>query len=368
MFEIGVILPSIAVQQRDELDLPTAARHAEDAGLDSVWHGDHLATGAPTVDCTVALAAAAATTRRIRVGASVFVPAIRPLAWVAKQIASLQHVSRGRLVLGVGSGGGPTQWAAAGVPFAERGRRTDTALKLLPRLLAGEPVQLTDEPGHPVVELAPAVPAPPFWVGNASPVAIRRAASLGDGWFPSLVPAGDIADARAQLTERAAANGRPVPTIAIGATGALGTGDGVPTRAEVAARLSSAYGMPTDRAAGIPITGSRRRSRTGWPRIATPMRDTSSWASPAATDAGSVSCSPKREPFSDKPGSRGSVGAAADGSCANQHCFQEKWTMVSTFPSDDLIDIELTLFAFREPSATRSSVLTLMLRSSPHGA
>jgi alkanesulfonate monooxygenase SsuD/methylene tetrahydromethanopterin reductase-like flavin-dependent oxidoreductase (luciferase family) len=255
MLEIGVILPSIAVQRQDELDLPTAARHAEDTGLDSVWHGDHLATGVPTVDCAVALAAAAATTRRIRVGASVFVPAMRSLAWAAKQIASLQHVSRGRLVLGVGSGGGPDQWAAAGVPYAERGRRTDTALALLPRLLAGEPVQLTDEPGRPVVELAPAVPAPPFWVGNASPVAIRRAAGLGDGWFPSLVPAGDLADARNQLTERAAAGGRPAPIIAVGATGALGSGDGIPTHAEIAVRLRDAYGIPAARADGIPITG-----------------------------------------------------------------------------------------------------------------
>ncbi|MFB9297546.1 LLM class flavin-dependent oxidoreductase, partial [Kibdelosporangium philippinense] len=138
MLEIGVVLPSVAVQRAENLDLAAAARHAEDVGLASVWHGDHLAVGAPTLDCTVALTVAATSTRRIKVGASVFVPAIRPLAWAAKQIASLQYVSQGRLILGIGSGGGAKQWAAAGVPFAQRGQRTDTALRLLPRLLAGE--------------------------------------------------------------------------------------------------------------------------------------------------------------------------------------------------------------------------------------
>ncbi|GGM57146.1 N5,N10-methylene tetrahydromethanopterin reductase [Micromonospora sonchi] len=257
-FGVGVILPSVAVQQRQGLDLPTAARHAEELGLDSVWHGDHLAVGMPTLDCAVALAAAAAATRRIRVGASVFVPAIRPVAWAAKQIASLQHVSGGRLVVGIGSGGGPGQWAAAGVPYAERGRRTDTALELLPGLLAGEPVRLRDEPGQPVVDLALSVPSPPFWVGNASPVAIRRAARHGDGWFPSLVPEDEIADALPRLTELAAAHGRPTPTVAVGATGVLGSGGDLPTREEIAAGLTRSYGMPAERAATIPITGTPR--------------------------------------------------------------------------------------------------------------
>ncbi|MFC7719195.1 LLM class flavin-dependent oxidoreductase [Nonomuraea recticatena] len=146
-FEIGVILPGIAVQRRDGIDLRAAALHAENAGLDGVWHGDHLAVGGPTLDAPIALAIAAAATTRIRIGTSVFVPAIRPVVWAAKQIATLQYVSGGRLVLGVGSGGGPAQWAAAGVPYGERGRRTDTALELLPHLLAGEATRLRDEEG-----------------------------------------------------------------------------------------------------------------------------------------------------------------------------------------------------------------------------
>ncbi|QFG23195.1 LLM class flavin-dependent oxidoreductase [Actinomadura sp. WMMB 499] len=252
-FEIGVILPGIAVQRRDGITLRDAARHAENAGLDGVWHGDHLAAGGPTLDASVALAVAAAATDRITIGTSVLVPAIRPLAWAAKQIATLQHVSGGRLVLGVGSGGGPAQWAAAGVPYRDRGRRTDTALDLLPRLLAGEPTPLPDEAGAPVAP-SPAVPMPPVWVGNASPAAIRRAARYGDGWFPSLITPREVAGGAARLAELAAGHGRRVPAVAVGGTSALGGGD-VPTRADIAAGIASAYGRPPEEAADVPLTG-----------------------------------------------------------------------------------------------------------------
>lgn len=252
-FQIGVILPGVAVQRRDGLDLREAARHAEEAGLDGVWHGDHLAIGAPTLDAPIALATAAASTTRIRIGASVFIPAIRPIAWAAKQVATLQYVSGNRLVLGVGSGGGAGQWAAAGVPYSERGRRTDTALTLLPGLLAGEPTRLPDEPGEPTVELSPAAPMPPVWVGNASPAAIRRAARLGDGWFPSLISPREVADGRTRLAELAAEHDRRMPVIAIGGTAALGTG--VPSRQEIASGISAAYGRPLEDVIDIPLTG-----------------------------------------------------------------------------------------------------------------
>ncbi|MER6828675.1 LLM class flavin-dependent oxidoreductase [Streptosporangium sp. NPDC000563] len=252
LMDIGVILPSVAVQREQRLDLGTAARHAEQVGLDGVWHGDHLATGTASLDCAVALAVAAGATARIRVGASVFVPAIRPLAWAAKQVASLQHVSGGRLVLGVGSGGGPGQWAAAGVPYGERGRRTDTALELLARLLAGETVALVDEPGE--VRLEPAVTPPPIWVGNASAVAVRRAARHGDGWFPSMIPPSEVASGRATLAELAASHGRPEPVVAIGATGVLGTAPGLPTLDAIASRITG-YGIPMEKAVRLPLTG-----------------------------------------------------------------------------------------------------------------
>ncbi|MCO8270794.1 LLM class flavin-dependent oxidoreductase [Actinoplanes sp. TRM 88003] len=251
--EIGVILPSVAVQEREQLDLPAAARHAEELGLDSVWHGDHLATGMPSLDCAVALAAAAAGTSRIRIGASVFIPAIRPLAWAAKQIASLQHVSKGRLILGIGSGGGETQWAAAGVPYAERRRRTEHALELLPSLLDGQEVTLPDEPSEPVVRLLPAVARPPFWIGNA---ALRRAARYGDAWFPSLIAPSIVAQGAERLAEWAAGHGRPTPSITVGASGALGSGPGLPTAHELAVNIAGTYGGSVESALGLPVTGS----------------------------------------------------------------------------------------------------------------
>ncbi|SDJ06414.1 LLM class flavin-dependent oxidoreductase [Nonomuraea jiangxiensis] len=254
-FEIGVILPGVNTQRESGLDLRAAARHAEDAGLDGVWHGDHLAVGGPTLDAPIALATAAAATSAVRIGVSVFVPGIRPLVWAAKQVATLQYVSGGRLVLGVGSGGGPSQWAAAGVPYERRGPRTDTALELLPELLSGAETRLPDEPGRPVVTLAPAAAMPPVWVGNASQVAIRRAARLGDGWFPSLIPPRELAEGRARLVALAGRYGRPVPVIAIGGAAALGAGPGVPSRADLAAGISGAYGRPLDEVMDIPLTG-----------------------------------------------------------------------------------------------------------------
>lgn len=257
MLDIGVILPSVDVQRREGLDLATAARHAEDVGLDSVWHGDHLAVGGDVLDSTIALAAAATATRRIVVGTSVFVPALRPLAWAAKQVASLMWISGGRLVLGVGSGGGPAQWAAASVPYAERGRRTDTALELLPGLLAGDEVALPDSPGPPTVRLGPASAVPPIWVGNASPVALRRAARLGDGWFPSLIGPDRLAAGVATLRSlRPAAAGHREPAVCIGASGSFGpAGDDRPTREQLAHGIGRAYGRPVDEVLDIPLVG-----------------------------------------------------------------------------------------------------------------
>ncbi|MEU2788048.1 LLM class flavin-dependent oxidoreductase [Streptomyces sp. NPDC007100] len=256
---VGVVLPSPAVRRAQKLGLADAARHAEQAGLDLVSHGDRPAGGAAP-DAAAALATAAAATGRVTVVGGVRVPALRPLALAARRIASLQHAADGRLVLGVEPGGGREQWAAAGVPYEERGRRTDSALRLLPRLLAGEPVPLPYEAGGAEAGPVPAVPVPPVWIGGNSPGAVRRAARLGDGWFPSLVPPAEVAEGAVRLAEVAAVYGRKLPVVAVGTTGVLGTEAGLPGRADIAAGLAAAHGSPAGRFADVPVTGGLREA------------------------------------------------------------------------------------------------------------
>ena len=246
---VGVLLPVA----EGATTVKEAARRAEALGFDSIWLGDHLLPGYPVLDSTITLATAAAVTDTIAVGLSVYVPALRPLVWAAKQLATLQVVSDGRLVVGIGSGGPwPGEWDAAGVPHTERGRRTDLALERLPDLLAGAPTALGDEDGSPVVTLAPAVTRPPFWIGGMSDVAIRRAATHGDAWFPSLVDAATVARDGARLRRLAADRQRPTPGIAVGGTLALGPDADI---GPVVEGLVEGYGMDADVAATIPFTG-----------------------------------------------------------------------------------------------------------------
>ncbi|MEV0275028.1 LLM class flavin-dependent oxidoreductase [Streptomyces sp. NPDC050610] len=236
--DIGVSLPTAG---EGIPDVAEAARAAEEAGFDSVWVGDHLTDGRPIVESTVALSAAAAVTGRVRLGFGVLQLALRQPAWAAKQIGSLQYLSRGRLVLGVGVGGAaPEEWAAAGVPMTERGARTDRALAALPGLLAG-----TGEP-----RLAPAVEMPPVWVGGGSEAALRRACRHGDGWLAAAAPPHELADTAGRLGTYAREAGRPVPRtgcVVIAAAG--GSAEGL------AGFLTARLGLDPERAAATAVAG-----------------------------------------------------------------------------------------------------------------
>jgi alkanesulfonate monooxygenase SsuD/methylene tetrahydromethanopterin reductase-like flavin-dependent oxidoreductase (luciferase family) len=182
--EIGVILPTSSPDPAQPIlgDVRESARFAEELGLDSVWSTDHLIASAPMLDSSVVLATAAAVTERITVGFNVMLLALRPVAWAAKQVTTLQHVSGNRLVLGIGTGNpahGDVGWRAAGVSFAERGRLTDQALAVLPDLIAGKPVMLED---GLEAAIAPGSAVPPIVVAGNGKVAFRRAARYGDGW------------------------------------------------------------------------------------------------------------------------------------------------------------------------------------------
>lgn len=219
--EIGVILPTSTPDPEQPIlgDVRASARFAEDVGLDSVWSTDHLIASAPILDSTVVLATSAAVTERITVGFSVLLLALRPVAWVAKQISTLQYVSGDRLVVGVGTGNpahGDTGWRAAGVSYSDRGRRTDDALRVLPGLVTGQETALADDLQ---VTIAPGATMPPVLVaGNGKP-ALRRAATYGDGWVSLGQTPEEMRTAVAALAGLAAEQGRPAPKATVLASG-----------------------------------------------------------------------------------------------------------------------------------------------------
>ncbi|MGZ4707117.1 MAG: LLM class flavin-dependent oxidoreductase [Acidimicrobiales bacterium] len=255
---IGVFLPTMSERDERRPDVIAAARHLEDLGFESGWAVDQLiaGTGVPIVDSTVALSAAAGATSALRLAYGVMILPLRPVVWAAKQVASLQHLSGDRLLLGIGVGGDRHQrsWGAAGVPSRERGRRTDEALAVLPDLIAGKEVDLDGT----TVQLAPGATVPPILVGGMAEAALARAAASADGWFALPLPPAQVAPVLDRLTELAAGVGRPRPTI----TGSLSVAmDGDPTRPDRAGlvrRLSDPdgmFGMPAESVADMLVTG-----------------------------------------------------------------------------------------------------------------
>jgi alkanesulfonate monooxygenase SsuD/methylene tetrahydromethanopterin reductase-like flavin-dependent oxidoreductase (luciferase family) len=211
--EIGVILPTSTPDPVQPIlgDVRESARFAEAAGLGSVWSTDHLVASAPMLDSTVVLSTAAAVTDRIKIGYGVLLLALRPAAWAAKQISTLQLVSGDRLLLGVGTGNpvhGDVGWRAAGASFENRGRVTDEALRVLPGLVTGRPTVLAD---GLEVTLAPGSAMPPLLVAGNGKAALRRAAEFGDGWISIGLSPADVAVHLTQLGELADRYGRALP-------------------------------------------------------------------------------------------------------------------------------------------------------------
>ena len=255
---IGVFLPTMAERGGAMTDVAGAARHVEDLGFESAWAIDQLVagTGVPIVDSTVALSVAAAATSRIRLAYGVLILPLRPVVWVAKQVASLQHVSGSRVLLGVGIGGDRHElsWAAAGVPRRERGRRTDAALAVLPDLIAG---RMTDVDGT-AVQLAPGTAVPPIIVGGTAPASLARAATRGDGWFAMPAPAAQIATTAEQLIALAVDQGRPAPAITGSVPVAVDGDHALPDPDRLMRRLTDPDGMfamPADAVGDVVVMG-----------------------------------------------------------------------------------------------------------------
>jgi alkanesulfonate monooxygenase SsuD/methylene tetrahydromethanopterin reductase-like flavin-dependent oxidoreductase (luciferase family) len=164
---IGIVLSIIAEVGDDPSlldDVPAAARDVELAGLDSVWVPDVITgDGRPALETMTVLGAAAGATERIGLGTCILALPLRGVVWTAAQIQTLQYLSGSRLILGLGIGGFPDSpfWRATGAPTRRRGSYLDSALEVLPKLVAGEAVQVGDGSEGHVVALQPAGTAPP---------------------------------------------------------------------------------------------------------------------------------------------------------------------------------------------------------------
>lgn len=175
------------------------ARHAEAAGFESVWTGEHVVLPDPSppgfaippelpfLDTVVALTWVAAHTTTLRLGTGVVVLPLRNPVVLAKELASLDVVSGGRLIVGVAAGYVPAEFAVSGVPIGERGARTDDYLRVLSALWGdasprhdGAFVTLRDVDARPRPLQRP---GPPVLMGGDAPAALRRAVALADGWY-----------------------------------------------------------------------------------------------------------------------------------------------------------------------------------------
>ena len=179
-------------------------------GYDSLWVGDHLAFPMSILDPLLQLAQAAVVSRRLLLGTNVYLVPLRQPGAIAKQVASLDHLTEGRLIFGVGVGGEfPTEFALAGVPIAERGGRLSAAIPLLRTLWSGEAAGYSGKYFGEFSEVAMQPPArqaggPPVWCGGRADAALARTGRLADGYISYVVTPDQYRAALAKIAEAAA--------------------------------------------------------------------------------------------------------------------------------------------------------------------
>jgi probable F420-dependent oxidoreductase len=158
----------------------------EAGGVDSLWQTDRVLSREPMLECMTTMAALAGRTRRLKFGINVVSLALRDPVLLAKQCATIDVLSEGRLLpaFGIGSPRAP-EWAALHIDTRSRGRKTDEALTVMRRLWREDNVDFHGE--HYRLSGATISPKPvqadlPMWIGGASEAAIRRTARYGTGW------------------------------------------------------------------------------------------------------------------------------------------------------------------------------------------
>jgi alkanesulfonate monooxygenase SsuD/methylene tetrahydromethanopterin reductase-like flavin-dependent oxidoreductase (luciferase family) len=214
---IGYLLPTreqIMAGQPQATTLLDLAERAEGLGFDSIWAGDSL-LARPRHEPLTLLAAVAARVRRAELGTAVLLPALRNPVVMAHQVATLDQIAEGRLILGVGIAADVpnirAEFTAAGVPFEKRVGRLLEGLRLCRALWSGKPVDwdgLWKVQGG-VLGPTPHRPGgPPLWIGGSHPASLERAGRHFDGWLPITPDATAWAEQWAQVRAAASNAGR----------------------------------------------------------------------------------------------------------------------------------------------------------------
>jgi probable F420-dependent oxidoreductase len=225
---IGVTVPNIHETLAERTTIEAVGRMADGLGLDSVWCNDRLALpgardgggaepayaaaygeqrGQHIYEPLIVLAYLAAVTQRVLLGTSVYLLPLRHPLVVARQAVSLDCLSGGRLVLGVGVGWLESDFSAVGVPYRERGRRTDEAIAVLKASCGADGAEFLPAPVQR--------PHPPLWIGGRSDAAMRRAARAGDAWHPSHLTVGELRGRIPELRAECERAGRSAEDVAV---------------------------------------------------------------------------------------------------------------------------------------------------------
>ncbi len=198
-----------------------AAEEAERLGFDSLWLSERIATPLdkphpfePMIDPWIGLSFIAAVTERVMLGTSVSQIALRPPVLMARELATLDRLSGGRLIVGAGAGWVEEEFSSTGVLFETRGGRLNEVIRLLRHLWTTpeEPWQgkFFDVPAVGLVR--PARPGgPPIYVGAGGPPGVRRAARYGDGFIAATLPIETLVRLRQRLAELRVEFGRSGP-------------------------------------------------------------------------------------------------------------------------------------------------------------
>jgi probable F420-dependent oxidoreductase len=215
---LGLYLRNMGPQSTQAL-IADAARAAEAAGIDDLWVADHLALAPEEsegsdgryLEPLATLAFLAGITERVGLGVGVLIVPYRPALLAAKWIASIQELSAGRLILGVGVGWMDKEFRALGVDPRRRGAITDATLAFLHQCFERDEVEVNGQ----TFLFRPRPPRPPILVGGAPPHAIRRAARFGDGWIPTGAHGAVLEAGIASLRAAMSAAGKPAPEVVL---------------------------------------------------------------------------------------------------------------------------------------------------------